>query len=239
MSAKIDMTGRRCGMLTVVSCAGMDKRHQVRWYCRCDCGGETTVRGAVLRNGHTRSCGCLLATTTIQRNIVTKRTHGKSDSPEHRAWSSMKRRCYGNSDKGYKNYGARGITVCDRWLESFDNFYADMGPRPSDKHSIDRIDTNGRYDASNCRWATDLTQMRNRTNTLNFTFGEVTKTLAEWAEEAGMNYYTVWARIFTFGWDPADAVGIPACKNGPNPFLAAKIAASAPETGPPGKTPSS
>lgn len=120
--------------------------------CVCNgCGGESTkLRERVLKKG-----GCLIC-------IATK--HGRSGTPEHNAWKAMKRRCYLETDKAYKNYGGRGIIVCDRWLESFMNFYEDMGDRPSKNHSLDRINNEGNYEASNCKWSTTKEQGRNKRN---------------------------------------------------------------------------
>jgi hypothetical protein len=125
--------------------------------CRCDCGVEVRVRVAQLVTGKTRSCGCLQREITGAR----RRTHGKSRTPEHRAWRGMLDRCTLPTHISYPYYGGRGITVCERW-RSFANFLADMGPKPTSKHTLDRINGNGNYEPSNCRWATWSEQNRNR-----------------------------------------------------------------------------
>lgn len=120
--------------------------------------------------------------------------HGKRSTDEYRIWRHMRTRCENVNSPAYKSYGQRGIKVCDRWLD-FKNFYEDMGPRPSKKHSMDRIDVNGDYEPSNCRWATMTTQQRNRTNNVIYTYQGVTASLAELCELNGCKYKTVHMRL--------------------------------------------
>lgn len=155
----LDLTGRRFGRLIVAERMSRINRG-TRWDCLCDCGKHITVYAHNLASGCTSSCGCL------QREARAARaTHGQyrnnSVSPEIKAWEKMRERCLNPKDISYKNYGGRGITVCKRWL-SFDNFLSDMGKRPSPKHSLDRINNDGIYEPSNCRWATRTEQNRNR-----------------------------------------------------------------------------
>ncbi len=124
---------------------------QHMWLCRCDCGNEVIVRGGNLTSGTTRSCGC-------KRGAK----HGLSHTPEYGVWSSMKARCLNPRDSAWRYYGGRGITVCNSWLDSFVNFYEDMGPRPNPSYSIDRIDSDGNYEPSNCKWASPQEQWDNR-----------------------------------------------------------------------------
>lgn len=140
-----------------------------RWLCLCDCGETSVALGTNLRRGTTRSCGCLALEKIIERSTF----HGKSGTKVYWTYNTMKSRCLNVSNRKYGQYGGRGIKVCDRWLESFENFLEDMGEPPTTKHSIDRIDVNGNYEPSNCRWATDTQQARNRRKPKNNTSGIV------------------------------------------------------------------
>ncbi len=175
-----NLAGKSFGKLTVISEApsqrcGSDGRLKMFWNCRCECGKFCVVRGENMRVGKIVSCGCTKGP---------RKKHGMSHSPEILAYRSMLVRCTKPGDKNYANYGGRGITVCGRWLgpEGFVNFYADMGPRPSPQHTIDRINTNGNYCPENCRWADWKTQQRNRRNNHLIEFRGETRCLAEWCE---------------------------------------------------------
>lgn len=155
-----DLTGRRFKRLTV-SHRVENKGYKARWFCDCDCGGQVTVIAEHLKSGHTGSCGCLCDDTRARVR------HGHSrigrQTPEHRAWCNMKQRCFYENSRSFEYYGMRGITVCERWRDSFENFFADMGPRPSSKHSVDRWpDNDGDYAPGNARWATKAQQLANR-----------------------------------------------------------------------------
>lgn len=154
----IDMTGRRFGRLLVISYAGRPRPSQHEWLCNCDCGTEIKVDGARLRKGSTTSCGCLRNELNATRFV----THGETNSPEYTSWVGMKGRCLNPANPKYERYGGRGISVCDRWRDSFEAFLEDMGHRPSPAHSIDRRDNDGNYEPGNCRWATPVEQQRNR-----------------------------------------------------------------------------
>lgn len=146
------------------------------------------------------------------------RLNGLEDSPEKSIWYTMKARCYNPNNHKYARYGGRGIKVCNRWLESFDNFYADMGAKPSPQHSIDRIDNNGNYEPTNCKWATHKEQGNNTNNNFLITIDGKTKTLGEWCDQYGVPYKTMWARIKTTKMSPLQALTSPipldTCKHG-------------------------
>lgn len=152
----LDLVGSTFGRLTVVRFA--DVAHGSRWECRCACGNTRTVHGSQLTKGATVSCGCW------RRTRKDKGT-GPSSTPEYRAWVAMRHRCTDENHADYPSYGGRGIRMCDRWLNSFEAFLADMGPRPTPEHSIDRRDNDSHYEPGNCRWATVEQQNRNKRNT--------------------------------------------------------------------------
>lgn len=126
--------------------------------------------------------------------------HGKSFSPEHNAWRAMKGRCYNKNNQRYEYYGGRGIIVCDRWINSFENFYEDMGPRPSKNHSIDRKNNNGNYEPSNCHWATAIKQLRNRNSVKIIQYNGESKCVSEWAEMLNIPRRTLHNRLFRLHW---------------------------------------
>jgi hypothetical protein len=190
------------GRLTVV--AFHDRHNQRRrWRCRCECGAETVVASNLLVAGHTRSCGCL------QRDTIgaQRRTHGQSGSREHRIWKGMLQRCRDTNATNYRNYGAKGITVCDRWAGSFESFLADVGPQPSPAHSLDRIDRARGYEPDNVRWATKTQQSRNQSNNHVIEHGGVSCTIAEWGERTGIAPKLIKNRLKR-GWTIADALTI-------------------------------
>lgn len=154
MTKLIDISNQRFGKLFVL-CRIKGRR----WQCICDCNQYCVVYSYDLKSGHTKSCGCLRREKTGEK----RRTHGLSNKiPEYGTWKEIKKRCYNPKHQDYHNYGARGIAVCNRWLNSFEMFYADMGSKPSPSHSIDRINVDGNYEPSNCRWATPKEQRNNQ-----------------------------------------------------------------------------
>jgi hypothetical protein len=163
----VDLTGERFGRLVVVERVPTDtKRGNARWLSRCDCGGSATSDGSDLRRGNVQSCGCLRHELVTARAFAMLRhapiTHGRTRTPEWNSWYAMKSRCVNRNLKGWKDYGGRGITVCDEWLHDFQAFYDHIGPKPGPGYSVDRIDNNGNYEPGNVRWATPLEQNHNR-----------------------------------------------------------------------------
>lgn len=179
-----DHTGQKYGKLTCVSYLGKS-----RWLCKCDCGGESTVRSADLTTGNTKSCGC------------NHEHHGLTHTPEFRVWVGILRRCYDLRSEDFKNYGERGILVCDRWRYSFSNFYADMGQRPTPQHSIDRIDNNLGYSPENCQWSTRKEQGRNRRVNHFITHNGETLCLQDWANRIGIGHTSLLQRIKRHGYE--------------------------------------
>ena len=131
------------------------------WECLCDCGVVTKATSRSLTTGHTKSCGCYMAEMASQRQKAKSRH--RDEKPEYHIWCDIKYRCYNSKTERYKNYGGRGIKMCDEWKESFETFFEDMGPRPSSKYCIERVDNNGNYEPSNCMWELKYKQNRNKT----------------------------------------------------------------------------
>ena len=158
MPSKINLVGQRFERLTVISECGRNSSGKVLWKCICDCGNEKITHTGNLRSKQAMSCGCY--NRDLNRERLT--THGLRNSPEYTTWQSLKNRCTNETSDDYKNYGCRGIKVCDEWMHDFNQFLSDMGNRPSPTHSIDRINVDGNYEPSNCKWATPLEQAKNK-----------------------------------------------------------------------------
>ena len=193
------MIGLRFGRLTIIREGSMGSRHHHYWICRCTCGRTKRVSHDHLRSGATRSCGCLRNEITGKRAKSLNRTHGKSRTREYRSWRSMRSRCSNRSDEHYPIYGGRGIFVSPKWDRSFAAFYADMGAALP-QHTLDRLDNNGPYCASNCRWATHAQQAANRRTSKRYAWNKRRLTLREWANEFGLDRRLLRDRIERRGW---------------------------------------
>lgn len=203
---RIDLTGKRFGRLIVTGFAGL-KRKAATWFCSCDCGGISTVISNNLRRGITRSCGCL------KRDSNAARTHGMCRTRPYRIWAGMKNRCHNPKAYDYAYYGARGICVCERWRHSFENFIEDMGLPTTDHHSIERINNDGNYEPSNCRWATQQEQVSNSRHCRMLTHNGVTMTLSDWSRKSGVNRLTLTSRVIKLGWPIGLAIETPNISN--------------------------
>lgn len=205
MSSFIDISGHKYGRLRVIK-RDKNRKGRTAWLCKCDCGTFVTVLRQSLRSGATVSCGCYMREVTIKAHKKHGHSPSSGKSPEYSAWVSMIQRCNNPNSRAYKDYGARGIIVCDEWM-SFDNFLRDMGCRP-DSMTLDRIDNNGNYEPSNCRWATRKQQMRNRRNNRILEYNGKKLTLTEWSEETGLTIETIRNRL-RLGWDLSHALTVP------------------------------
>lgn len=199
MANFLDLTGQTFGRLTVLSRTdSTDKR--TRWLCICTCGTSHIARTQGLRNGFTSSCGC-----AEKERLAAPRSHGMSGTLTHRSWCAMKTRCTNPNVPSYADYGGRGIKICEHWINSFENFFADMGERPGLNYSIDRINVNGNYEPSNCRWATTSEQMNNTTRSVYLEHRGLTLSLSEWSRRIGIDVAVLSWRVQQ-GWSPTDAL---------------------------------
>lgn len=186
MPGIIDLVNRRFGLLSVVKQNGKSSTNQIMWDCICDCGQCKNIRGSDLRSGKTHSCGCLIRKALIERSTIHGHCKRGQKSKPHRIWEHMIQRCGNPNDTNYPYYGGRGIIVCGRWLESFENFLKDMGEPPTIKHTLERVDNNRNYCPSNCCWATRKDQARNKRNNHLITHKGKTQCLEAWANEFGI-----------------------------------------------------
>jgi hypothetical protein len=186
-----DMIGFRSGRLLVVGRGEVREGNpHAHWLCQCDCGGTASVNGTLLRALKTMSCGCI----TKERGRASLTTHGHSRSPEYMVWIGLRSRCNNKRSKDYANYGGRGIKVCARWDSDFMAFLADMGPRPSGEHSVERSDNNGDYEPTNCYWGTRVEQSNNRRTNVRVIFGGRELSMKEYADALGVSYHCAWNR---------------------------------------------
>lgn len=189
--AKINLNDR-FGRLVITQVGRLVGRNRY-FFCHCDCGNEKEIAGASLLRGATKSCGCLNSEMSSAR----KKTHGLSDSREYTIWCGMRQRCEDPNVSAYKNYGGRGIEVCERWLE-FPNFIADMGE--SEGRTIERRDNEKGYSPENCYWASEKQQANNRRSNRVFSYAGKSLNIQQWSEKTGISYFTLRARLVIHGW---------------------------------------
>ena len=193
MSKKIDLTGKRFGRLIVLHETDIIYSPS-RWVCICDCGKLKESRGTGLTTGDIKSCGCLIKDFNREKVV-----HGKTKTAEYRAWISAKSRCYNKNCAFYYCYGARGITMIDKWVNSFETFFKDMGTKPTRKHSLERIDNNKGYCKGNCKWATQKEQSRNKRGLHIIEYKGEKMVQADWVKRCGTTYSWFFYRIKRYG----------------------------------------
>lgn len=205
MPSKLDMVGQKHNRLAVISESPSKRRGRPCWVCRCDCGKTVTATSTELRSGTKKSCGCATVDAAKART-----THNKSHSPEYHTWDNMVRRCTKANHPEWKMYGGLGVTVHSEWVSDFAAFYAHIGDRPSDRHSLDRFpDPFGNYEPGNVRWATWAEQARNKRTTKVYSLGVRCMVLTDWATFLGMSPQTLRHRLIKKNWTPVEAFTTP------------------------------
>lgn len=194
----LDVTGQRFGSLCVLGVAGTNNKN-VYFHCKCDCGREKPILRQNLTSGRQFTCGCIRPQTM----------HGHGNTPEYHIWYGMLERCNNPEHIQFKNYGGRGILVCGEWSDDVAVFVRDMGPRPSPRHSVDRINNDGNYEPGNCRWATPKQQAKNKRLPKRadaVTYMGRTMSITQWALTVGLKPGTLHARLNRGGWSLEDAM---------------------------------
>jgi hypothetical protein len=198
-----DLTGQRFGSMVVIGFAG--NTPQSRWYCKCDCETIKNVWAMSLKNGQTKSCGCLQKSIVRGNNLKHGHAVRYKKTNIYSVWNAMIQRCTNPNTKHYSDYGGRGIKVCERWRHSFENFLADMGECPKGL-TLERKENNGNYEQSNCKWATTIDQANNKRNSRIITYQGKKLSARQWDRELGLVLGTTWSRIFVLGWSKQRAL---------------------------------
>lgn len=202
----VDISGNKYGRLTSIQ--PIKRGKNIYWICRCDCGNQTEVLPQHLKRGLIRSCGCLRKDVSARKS----KKHGMSKTRVYKEWKGIKDRCLNQNNPNYKNYGGRGIKVCDEWIEErgFENFYNwAINNGYQDNLTIERNDVNGNYDPSNCRWIPLCDQALNTRANVYLEYNGESKPIAQWAREYGMDYHTFHNRVRNLGWSIEKALHEP------------------------------
>lgn len=200
-----NLINERFGRLLVVKKAYAQNK-KLYWECICDCGKTVFVNTSNLKTNRTQSCGCLKIDVLLQRS----RKHNQRHTKLYEVWKSIKQRCLNPKNKAYHNYGGRGITICDEWANDFNSFYEwSMENSYKEGLTIDRINNNGNYEPSNCRWTTKIVQCNNTRVNNYVTINNETKSLADWCRYYNVSYSLVSQRIYKFHWDKIKALTTP------------------------------
>lgn len=194
--------GEIIGSLIFIRETGVNRNKKRTALFRCRCGVEFEAVIASAVSGNTKSCGCY----EKEQASIRSRKHGMRHSAEYAIWCGIKKRCYNPKDINYKNYGSKGIKVCEKWVNDFAAFFKDLGFRPSHKHSVERIDSKGDYEPNNCRWATSVEQNRNRRNNHLVSYNGATMCITEWEEKLGMKRGVLQSRIVEYKWEVEKAI---------------------------------
>ena len=198
----VNITNQKFGKLYAVKLVSKDKNNRERWLFKCDCGQEKIIDKSSVKTGKTKSCGCW----QLENNKVIGITHNKSRTREFKIWLGIKKRCLNKKHSTYKNYGERGIKICDRWKDSFENFLADMGSAPSELYSIDRIDNNGNYEPLKCKWVTRKEQNNNTRRNRIVSYKGNNYTLSNLCDKLGLKYQLIYDRVTKLKWKIEEAI---------------------------------
>lgn len=203
------LIGTKLNRLTILEFMGTNKHGNKIFSCLCDCGNTITVYAGHLKNGNPKSCGCYAKEVKTKHNNA-----GLNRTTEYVIWLNIKQRCFNKSLKSYSNYGGRGISICERWKHSFENFLSDMGRRPTSKHSIERINNDKNYEPENCCWATRKVQANNTRTNVFFNYNGDRLTISQLAEKYKINFNTLYGRLFRTGLPINKAIESPKRKPG-------------------------
>lgn len=191
----VDLTGQKFNRLVVIGRAENNKNGKAVWICQCECGNYCKATTGGLKTGNNQSCGCL------HKETFSNKKHGKRNTRLYRIYAHMKCRCYDANNKDYMDYGGRGISVCDEWLNDFDSFYRwAIKNGYKDELTIERMNVDGNYEPTNCTWATRAEQCNNKRSNILITFGKKTQNLKQWSDELGTSYTKLYQRLYVRGW---------------------------------------